>query len=142
MKNILFILLVALSFSACQKDLNETIVGTWTEAQHTINGSDAGASGEISFFADGTYTTTEFTYPWHCNPCANTPDSGTWTYDENNETLTLKSTKNQTYNCMGTVTTYPNDTQVMNVVSFTDNEIRVQFNDVSCGQNVEITFQR
>lgn len=119
------------------------IVGTWSEAQHIIDGNSYGVGETISFFSNGTFTS-QFTYPWHCQPGANSEDSGTWSYNGTSSTLTLISTKPQSVwnENAQQWTTYDYDTQIMNVTSFSSNEFIVEFGDVNCGQNVQITFHR
>lgn len=121
------------------------LIGTWNEAQHIIDGDDFSSSGEtISFFSNGSYTTVGFTYPWHCEPGAKNDDSGVWSYDSNNNILTLNSTKAQIHwDAMSSQwISHGNSEQSMNVVSFTANEFKVQFSDVNCSQNVVLTFHR
>ena len=149
----------ALALSSCKKEdpapttptptnpvnVSTDIIGTWEEAQHLIDGSNTPSvvGKTISFFSNGTYTS-EFTYPWHCEPCANSSDSGNWNYNGTDNTLTITSTKNQTEYCapLGMDATHDNQVQIMNVTSFSANEFKVQFLDVNCSQNVEITFHR
>lgn len=156
---VLFFIGAFLILSSCKKEekintptggnpnvnISTDIVGTWSEAQHLIDGSNySSAVGRtISFFSNGTYTS-QFTYPWHCEPCSNSADSGVWSYNSADGKITLTSTKNQTEYCpsIGMDATHDNDTQIMNITSYTTNEFIVEFSDVNCSQNVAITFHR
>jgi len=140
----------ALLLSSCKKEekepstptttntvnVSEDIIGTWNEAQHMINGDDySQTSLTISFFSNGTYTTNQFTYPWHCEPGASSADSGQWEYNSTTKVLTLTSTKPQEG--------HPNNVLSSEVTSFTQNEMVIEFVSPSCqSQNVEITFHR
>ncbi|MBL1232439.1 MAG: hypothetical protein COA31_006955 [Flavobacteriales bacterium] len=152
------IIIVLLFSTSCSKDkdtpeptptptinFETNLIGTWNEAQHIIDGDDFSSSGEtISFFSNGSYTSVGFTYPWHCEPGAKNDDSGVWSYDSNNNILTLNSTKAQVHwDAMSSQwISHGNSEQSMNVVSFTANEFKVQFSDVNCSQNVVLTFHR
>lgn len=140
----------ALVLSSCKKEdpepttptptnpvnVSTDIIGTWNEAQHLINGVDySQTSKTISFFSNGTYTTNQFTYPWHCEPGANTADSGQWEYNSTTKILTLISTKPQE--------SHTNDVLSSEITSFTQNEMVIEFVSPSCpSQNVVITFHR
>lgn len=121
------------------------VIGTWSEAQHKIDGTTNSFDSEtISFFSDGTYTTFGFTYPWHCEIGAKSNDSGNWTYNSTDSTLTINSTKLQEEwnDLTQSMINHANPQQIMKVETFSANEIKVQFLDVNCSQNVELTFQR
>lgn len=155
----LLLFIGALVLSSCKKEDKEPItptptnpvnvstdiVGTWSEAQHLIDGGNSSSAigRTISFFSNGTYTS-QFTYPWHCEPCANSTDSGVWSYNSTDSSITLTSTKNQTEYCpsVGMDATHDNQTQMMSISSYTTNEFIVEFIDVNCSQNVVITFHR
>lgn len=117
-------------------NVSTDIIGTWNEAQHLINGVDySQTSRTISFFSNGTYTTNQFTYPWHCEPGASTADSGQWEYNSTTKVLTLTSTKPQE--------SHTNNVLSSEITSFTQNEMVIEFVSPSCpSQNVVITFHR
>lgn len=142
MKKIFILSILIVTVVSCNK-FERNLEGTWVETRHVINDIDyTTGDEEFTFESNGTYTSNKFTYPWHCYPCADTPDSGEWTYDKSSSKLTFKSTKNQTVNCNNNQFTFQNSTQEMNVISHSRNEIILEFVSVLYDQNVELTLEK
>ena len=84
---------LTLSLTGCQKDFEELIIGTWNEDEstvtHTIDNDSPetysalgeGETAEITFRADGTYTTV------HHTSGVDAEKSGTWSIQKDKITL-------------------------------------------------------
>ena len=169
MKNLLLITLTALMLVGCSKDEEEIVtpaptptnapvfttcsnftsnlVGVWNLGAHEYdenNGNgfyNTGETGTMTFLSNGSYTHSDFTYAWHCEPGANEADAGSWSYDQVTNKLTLYSTKSQTDIQFGF--THSNPTISPDIISCSPNQVIFQYTGITCTyQTIKITLIR
>lgn len=153
MKNLtLLLLLSAFALTSCKKEnptentptpiipvnISTHIVGTWDEVKHLINGQEYSSANKISFFSNGTYTTNNFTYPYHCESDALSSDYGQWQYNSSTKSLKLQTSKSgHSHNSIS------HNSLLTEIISFKQNEMVVKFKSPDCqSQNVVLTFHR
>lgn len=158
------IIIVLILISSCSKDeapassntssastcsnFSANLVGVWNIGSHEYDEGNGfintGTTGTMTFLSSGTYTHSNFTYAWHCEPGANTADSGTWSYDSGTNKLTLNSTKPQsTTDQWGNTLNYSFSQIQPNILSCSSNELVFQFQGNQCtDQQIKITLVR